>query len=78
MIQNVEQAGWKVLSTWAMGDTLENLGRAPEAEVNLVVLLMGLWAGNIAGKIRDALCDWDTDSGIYENSVECNRRKKSR
>ena len=37
LIQNVEQAGWKVLSTWAMGDTLENLARAPEAEVNLVV-----------------------------------------
>lgn len=32
LIQNVEQAGWKVLSTWAMGDTLENLARAPEAE----------------------------------------------
>lgn len=32
--------------------------------------------GNIAGKIRDALCDRYTDSGIYENSVECNRRKK--
>ena len=44
LIQNVEQAGWKVLSTWAMGDTLENLAR---------------------------------DSGIYENSVECNRRKKA-
>ena len=26
LIQNVEQAGWKVLSTWAMGDTLEDLG----------------------------------------------------
>ena len=38
LIQNVEQAGWKVLSTWAMGDTLENLARAPEAEVNLVSL----------------------------------------
>ena len=25
LIQNVEQAGWKVLSTWAMGDTLETL-----------------------------------------------------
>ncbi len=34
-------------------------------------------SGNIAGKIRDALCDRYTDSGIYENSVECNRRKKA-
>ena len=67
LIQNVEQAGWKVLSTWAMGDTLENLARAPEAE----------GGGNIAGKIRDALCDRYTDSGIYENSVECNGREKA-
>ena len=27
--RNVEETGWKVLSTWAMGDTLEDLGRAP-------------------------------------------------
>ena len=47
LIQNVEQAGWKVLSTWAMGDTLENLARAPEAEVNLVVSSTGLRAAEI-------------------------------
>ena len=47
LIQNVEQAGWKVLSTWAMGDTLEDLGRAPEAEVNLVVSSTGLRAAEI-------------------------------
>ena len=41
--RNVEETGWKVLSTWAMGDTLEDLGRAPEAEVNLVVSSVGLW-----------------------------------
>ena len=34
-------------------------------------------SGNIAGKIRDALCDRYTDSGIYENSVECNGREKA-
>ena len=33
--------------------------------------------GNIAGNIRDALCDRYTDSGIYENSVECNGREKA-
>ena len=42
--RNVEETGWKVLSTWAMGDTLEDLGRAPEAEVNLVVSSVGLGA----------------------------------
>ena len=47
LIQNVEQAGWKVLSTWAMGDTLENLARAPEAEMNLVVSSTGLRVAEI-------------------------------
>ena len=45
--RNVEETGWKVLSTWAMGDTLEDLGRAPEAEVNLVVSSVGLWAAKV-------------------------------
>ena len=45
--RNVEETGWKVLSTWAMGDTLEALGRAPEAEVNLVVSSVGLWAAKV-------------------------------
>ena len=45
--RNVEQAGWKVLSTWAMGDTLEELDRAPEAEVNLAVSSAGLRAAEV-------------------------------
>ena len=45
--RNVEETRWKVLSTWAMGDTLEDLGRAPEAEVNLVVSSVGLWAAKV-------------------------------
>lgn len=40
--KNVEDAGWEVLSTWAMGDSLENLNRASEAEVNLVGSSVGL------------------------------------
>lgn len=76
--RNVEETGWKVLSTWAMGDTLEDLGRAPEAEVNLVVSSVGLWAAKVLqGEVRDTLCDRDTDPGIYEESFECNRRKKA-
>ena len=39
---NIEKCGWKVLSTWAMGDKLETLTRAGEAEVNLVVSSVGL------------------------------------
>ena len=39
---NIERCGWKVLSTWAMGDTLETLVQAGEAEVNLVVSSVGL------------------------------------
>ena len=45
--RNVEQTGWKVLSTWAMGDTLEDFERAPEAEVNLVVSSVGLRAAEV-------------------------------
>ena len=39
---NIERCGWKVLSTWAMGDNLGTLTRAGEAEVNLVVSSVGL------------------------------------
>ena len=40
--ENLEQYGWEVLSSWAMGDTLETLARAGEAAVNLVVSSVGL------------------------------------
>ena len=42
--ENIEKCGWKVFSTWAMGDNLENLARAGRAEVNLVVSSTGLRA----------------------------------
>ena len=42
MKKNLEKCGWKVLSTWAMGDDLEVLSHALEAEVNLVVSSVGL------------------------------------
>lgn len=42
MKRNLEEAGWKVVSVWAMGDTLEDLKKAPEAEVNLVVSSVGI------------------------------------
>ena len=40
--QRLKEYGWEVLSTWAMGDSLEDLSRAGEAEVNLVVSSVGL------------------------------------
>ena len=41
-IESLEQSGWEVLSTWAMGDDLDALARASEAAVNLVVSSVGL------------------------------------
>ena len=45
--ENLEQYGWEVLSSWAMGDTLETLARAGEAAVNLVVSSVGLRAAQV-------------------------------
>ena len=45
--RNLEEAGWKVLSVWAMGDSLEDLERASEAEVNLVVSSVGVRAAKV-------------------------------
>lgn len=47
MKQNLQKYGWKVLSTWAMGDMLEDLSHAGEAEVNLVVSSVGLPAAKV-------------------------------
>ena len=42
--KNLEQYGWKTISTWAMGDSLEDLAQAGKAEINLVVSSVGLRA----------------------------------
>ena len=47
MKKRLENYGWEILSTWAMGDTLENLARAGEAAVNLVVSSVGIPAANV-------------------------------
>ena len=47
MKQSLEQAGWEVLSTWAMGDDLDALARAGEAAVNLVVSSVGLRSAEV-------------------------------
>lgn len=47
MKQNLEEKGWRILSTWAMGDSLDELVHAGEAEVNLAVSSVGLRAAKI-------------------------------
>ena len=47
MKRRLEKYGWEILSTWAMGDTLEDLSHAGEAEVNLVVSSVGSPAANV-------------------------------
>ena len=48
--ENLERRGWKVISSWAMGDSLEDLQRAAEAQVNLVVSAVGLSAAKALEK----------------------------
>ena len=40
--ENLQEYGWNVLSTWAMGDSLETLQMAGTTDVNLVVSAVGL------------------------------------
>lgn len=42
MKKSLEDRGWHVRSTWAMGDTLETIAGSGEADVNLVVSAVGL------------------------------------
>ncbi|MBR5267176.1 MAG: oxidoreductase, partial [Lachnospiraceae bacterium] len=42
IVQFMEEAGFEVISTWAMGNTLEELTEAGKAHVNLVVSSTGL------------------------------------
>ena len=46
----LEDRGWRVLSRWAMGDTLENIANSGGAHVNLVVSASGLEAAKILQK----------------------------
>ncbi len=45
--ENLHKYGWNVLSTWAMGDPLETLQMAGNADVNLVVSAVGLRAAKV-------------------------------
>ena len=46
-LKNLEQYGWKTISTWAMGDSLEDLAQAGKAEMNLVISSVGLMAAKM-------------------------------
>ena len=46
----LEKRGWRILSRWAMGDTLENISGSGGAHVNLVVSASGLEAAKILQK----------------------------
>jgi hypothetical protein len=43
----VEEQGWQTLSCWAMGDDLDTLAHAGQAQVNLVVSAVGLPAAKV-------------------------------
>ena len=45
--KNLEQYGGKTISTWAMGDSLEDLAQAGKAEMNLVISSVGLMAAKM-------------------------------
>ena len=45
--KNLEQYEWKVISTWAMEDSLEDLAQAGKAEMNLVISSVGLRAAKM-------------------------------
>lgn len=45
--KNLEQYEWKVISTWAMEDSLEDLAQAGKAEMNLVISSVGLMAAKM-------------------------------
>ena len=45
--KNLEQYGWKTISTWAMGDSLEDLAQAGKTEMNLVISSVGLMAAKM-------------------------------
>lgn len=45
--KNLEQYGWKTISTWAMGVSLEDLAQAGKAEMNLVISSVGFMAAKM-------------------------------
>ena len=78
MKKNLEKCGWKVLSTWAMGDDLEVLSHALEAEVNLVVSSVGLRTAKISEKEYKMPYVVGTPVGTFTEEIVQALEKKER
>ena len=85
MKQILAKHGWQVISSWAMGDSLENLSHAAEAEVNLVVSSVGLETAKILKEkfgtpyvIGTPVGDFTEDLVIMLEQVTKNTDKKKK
>lgn len=45
--ESLERMGWEIISTWAMGDSLDAFSRSGEAALNLVVSSVGIRAAKV-------------------------------
>ena len=75
--ENLKACGWKVLSTWAMGDELDAFLQAGEAEVNLVVSSVGLRAAKCSEESSEPVCGWNADWFLYRADCESTGRKRA-
>ncbi len=76
--KNLENYGWKVLSTWAMGDDLEQLSQAGEAEVNLVISSVGMRVAEFLEKKFGTPYVVGTPIGEYSRRIAEALEKKER
>lgn len=67
--ENLKACGWKVLSTWAMGDELGAFMQAGEAEANLVVSSAGLRAAKVLEEKFGTPYIIGTPIGSYTNRI---------
>ena len=71
MVSFVKEAGFEVISTWAMGNTLEELAEAGKAHVNLVVSSTGLGAAKALKEMFGTPYVIDTPIGsIYQEQLK--------
>ena len=56
---NLEKCGWEILSTWAMGDSLEDLAKAGNAEINLSCHQWAAGSKSVKRKVWNPVCDWN-------------------
>ena len=69
---NLEQYGWKVVSTWAMGDELETLRAICGSGCEPGSISRGTARSESAsGKIRNAICNRNTESMDGRRNLKC-------